>query len=158
MGPNHVMLPLGKGRVGMTIARLIAGRTQHIVRCSPQETVREAAEFLADHRIGAMPVLDSGKVVGVFSERDLLYCIAEHGEAALDLSVGQVMTAPPITAGPDTTVRDAAELMTLRRIRHLPVIDQDKLVAFVSIGDLVKYRLEMVEHEAQAMREYISTA
>jgi len=142
----------------MTIARVIAGRDQQIIRCSPQETVREATELLADNRIGAMPVLDDGQVVGIFSERDLLYCIAEHGEEALDLRVGKVMTAPPITAEPDTTVRDAAELMTLRRIRHLPVIGEGKLVAFVSIGDLVKYRLEMVEHEAQAMREYITTA
>lgn len=142
----------------MTIARLIAGREQHIVRCSPQETVRDAAERLADNRIGAMPVLDRERVIGIFSERDLLYCIAEHGDGALDLLIGEVMTAPPITAEPNSTVRDAAEVMTLRRIRHLPVLDEGKLVAFVSIGDLVKHRLELAEHEAQVMREYIHTA
>lgn len=142
----------------MTIARLIAGREQHIVRCSPKETVRDAAERLADNRIGAMPVIDGGRVIGIFSERDLLYCIAEHGDEALDLLVNEVMTAPPITAEPRSTVCDALEVMTLRRIRHLPVLDGDELVAFVSIGDLVKYRLELVEHEAQAMRDYIRTA
>lgn len=142
----------------MTIARLIAGRDQRIVRCSPQETVRDAAERLADNRIGAMPVLDDKGVIGIFSERDLLYCIAEHGSDALDMLVGEVMTAPPITAEPNSTVRDAFEVMTLRRIRHLPVLDGGRLVAFVSIGDLVKHRLELVEHEAQAMREYIRTA
>ena len=142
----------------MTIARLIAGREQHIIHCSPQETVRDAAERLADNRIGAMPVLEGGRVIGIFSERDLLYCIAEHGDGALDLLIGEVMTAPPITAEPSSTVRDALEVMTLRRIRHLPVLDGDRLVAFVSIGDLVKYRLDLVESEAQHLRDYIRMA
>ena len=139
----------------MTIARLIAGRDQQIVACSPRETVREAAARLAENRIGAMPVVDLGSVIGIFSERDLLYCVAKHGDAALDLVIEQVMTAPPITADPASTVRDALEVMTLRRIRHLPVLDGERLVAFVSIGDLVKYRLELVEHEAEVMRDYI---
>ena len=143
----------------MTIARLIAGREQQIVHCAPQETVREAAARLAQNRIGAMPVVEGGRVIGIFSERDLLYCIAKHGEAALALLVEAVMTAPPITADPDSTVRDALEVMTLRRIRHLPVLGgEGELLAFVSIGDLVKHRLELVEHEAQAMRDYIRTA
>lgn len=142
----------------MTIARLIAGRGQQIVHCSAEESVREAALRLAENRIGAMPVLRGGQVIGIFSERDLLYCIAKHGDAALDLLISEVMTAPPITADPESTVRDALEVMTLRRIRHLPVLDGDRLVAFISIGDLVKHRLELVEYEAQAMREYIRTA
>jgi len=142
----------------MTIARLVAGREQRIVQCSPNDTVREAAARLAENRIGAMPVVDKGAVIGIFSERDLLYCISRHGAAALDLLIETVMTAPPITASLDSTVRDALEVMTLRRIRHLPVLDGDALMAFVSIGDLVKYRLELVEHEAEAMRDYIRTA
>ena len=142
----------------MTIARLSGGRDQQIVHCSPAETVRDAATRLAENRIGAMPVVDAGRVVGIFSERDLLYCIAKHGGAALGLSVSDVMTAPAITADPASTVRDALEVMTLRRIRHLPILEGDRLLAFVSIGDLVKHRLELVEHEAQAMRDYIRTA
>jgi CBS domain-containing protein len=142
----------------MTIARLIAGRDQQIVHCSPQETVRDVAQRLAENRIGAMPVVDGGRVVGIFSERDLLYCVSRQGGEALDLLIEEVMTAPPITAEPDSTVRDALEVMTLRRIRHLPVLADGELVAFVSIGDLVKHRLELVEHEAEAMRDYIRTA
>ena len=142
----------------MTIARLIAGRDQIIVQCSPQETVRAAAARLAENRIGAMPVVDAGRVIGIFSERDLLYCIARHGDGALDLLIEAVMTAPPITADPASTVRDALEVMTLRRIRHLPVLDGHRLVAFMSIGDLVKHRLELVEHEAEVMRDYIRMA
>ncbi|MBO9517875.1 MAG: CBS domain-containing protein [Porphyrobacter sp.] len=142
----------------MTIARVIAGRNQQIIECSPGETVRAAAERLAENRIGAMPVVTGGRVDGIFSERDLLYCIAKHGAAALDLKVSEVMTAPPIAAEPATDVLDALEVMTLRRIRHLPVFDGDHLAAFISIGDLVKYRLELVESEANAMRDYIRTA
>ena len=142
----------------MTIARLIAGRDQRIVHCTPQETVRDAARRLAENRIGAMPVIEHGEVIGIFSERDLLYCIARHGDGALDLLIGAVMTAPPITAALESTVRDALEVMTLRRIRHLPVLDGERLVAFVSIGDLVKHRLELVESEAQQMRDYIRMA
>lgn len=142
----------------MTIARLIAGRDQQIVHCSAEETVREASARLAENRIGAMPVVEGERVVGIFSERDLLYCIARHGESALNLLIGTVMTAPPITAEPHSTVNDALEVMTKRRIRHLPVLDGERLVAFISIGDLVKHRLEMVESEAQAMRDYIRMA
>lgn len=142
----------------MTIARIIAGRDQQIVHCSASETVREAAQLLAERRIGALPVLERGRVAGIFSERDLLYCVARHGDGALGLAVGDVMTAPAITVDPATGVHDALELMTRRRIRHLPVISEGQLVAFVSIGDLVKYRIELVEHEAEAMREYIRTA
>ncbi len=142
----------------MSIARLIAGRQQTIIECSPTETVREATARLAEHRIGAMPVIDEGKVVGIFSERDLLYCIAKKADRGLDHTIAEVMTTPPITADPQTTVRDAMEVMTLRRIRHLPVLEGTRLVAFVSIGDLVKYRLELVQAEAQAMRDYIRTA
>ena len=142
----------------MTIARLIAGREQQIVHCAPHESVRDAAKRLAENRIGAMPVIEHGEVIGIFSERDLLYCIARHGDGALDLLIGAVMTAPPITAALESTVRDALEVMTLRRIRHLPVLDGDRLIAFISIGDLVKHRLELVENEAQQMRDYIRMA
>lgn len=143
----------------MTIARLIAGREpQQIVHCQQHETVREAAERLAERRIGAMPVLEQDQVVGVFSERDLLYCIARHGGDALTIDIGDVMTAPPITVDPATSVLEALELMTKRRIRHLPVVEESALKAFVSIGDLVKYRIEMIEHEAASMRDYIRMA
>lgn len=142
----------------MTIARIIAGREQRVIHCTPQETLLAAAERLAENRIGAMPVLDGGDVVGIFSERDVLYCVARHGDDALGLLVAEVMTAPAITVEPAMAVGNALELMTRRRIRHLPVIGGEGLVAFVSIGDLVKYRIDMAENEARAMREYIRTA
>jgi CBS domain-containing protein len=142
----------------MTIGRIIASRQQDIVHCSPETSVREAARLLAERRIGALPVLEGGEVVGIFSERDLLYCVARDGESVLGRQVSEVMTAPPITVDPATSAIEAASLMTQRRIRHLPVMENGRLVAFISIGDIVKYRLELIENEAQAMRDYIRTA
>jgi len=142
----------------MTIARIIAGREQRVIGCTPQDTLRHAAGLLAENRIGAMPVLDEGQVAGIFSERDVLYCVAKHGDGALELKVADVMTAPAITVESAMQVSEALELMTRRRIRHLPVVEQGALIAFVSIGDLVKYRIDMAENEAEAMRDYIRTA
>ena len=142
----------------MTIRRIIEGRQQEIVSCSPQHSVHEAAGLLAERRIGALPVLDGGSVAGIFSERDLLYCVAKEGEAALARPVAEVMTAPAITIEPNVEVMTALSLMTKRRIRHLPVVEGGSLLGFVSIGDLVKYRIESIETEARQMREYITLA
>lgn len=142
----------------MTIARITEGRSHAIVSCRPDSTVREAARLMAEKRIGAMPVLDGAWVAGIFSERDLLYCVAREGEAVLGRKIAEVMTAPAITVDDSTPVLDALSLMTRRRIRHLPVVSVGRLVDFISIGDLVKYRLSLVEGEAQALREYITMA
>lgn len=142
----------------MRISNLLEQRQGPIHSCHGQMRVAEAARLLAEYRIGAVPVLLSGRVAGIFSERDLLYCIAKEGVAALDLSVDEVMTAPAITVNRETDIMEALALMTRRRVRHLPVVENDEMVGFVSIGDLVKHRVEMAEAEARAMREYIQTA
>lgn len=143
----------------MTIARLIEGRDAPVFTCDVQASVREAVAILAERRIGALPVLEDGRVVGIFSERDALYRLHEAGAGMLDRRVGDVMTAPAVTVEPGTSVLAALSLMTRRRIRHLPVIAADgAMVGFVSIGDLVKNRIERIESEAEAMRTYIQTA
>lgn len=143
----------------MTIARLIAGRTGEVWRCHADDTVAAAVETLATRRIGALPVQDGDtQVAGIFSERDVLYCLKAHGAAALDMRVRDVMTAPVITVTPDNAVMEALALMTRRRIRHLPVVDGGRMVAFISIGDLVKFRIDRIEAEADAMRAYIQSA
>ncbi len=142
----------------MTIARLIEGRSPEIISCEASTTVKEAVALLAERRIGALPVLEGGRVVGIFSERDALYQLAQVGAAMLDSIVGDVMTAPPITVEPQTGVMDALGLMTRRRIRHLPVVSGGALIGFVSIGDLVKFRIDLIESEAEAMRSYIQSA
>jgi CBS domain-containing protein len=142
----------------MTIAKLIAGREQAIISCKPDDTVAQAAGLLAGKRIGALPVVEAGAVVGIFSERDLLYCIAEVGAEALQKPIREVMTSPAITIAPAEKALATLGLMTRRRIRHLPVVDEGRLVAFVSIGDIVKYRIETIEEEASQLRDYIQLA
>jgi CBS domain-containing protein len=142
----------------MTIARLIEGRSAALVCCTTTTSVRDAVTLLADRRIGALPVMDGARVAGIFSERDVIYQLQAHGPAMLDKAVGEVMTAPAITVGPDTSILEALGLMTRRRIRHLPVVEGGEVIGFVSIGDLVKYRIDGIQSEAEALRQYIQTA
>lgn len=141
----------------MTIERLIEGRDT-VLTCDVATTVREAAGILAERRIGAMPVMENGDIAGIFSERDVIYRLHEFGPEALAMLVGQVMTAPAVTVEPDTSVMAALSLMTRRRIRHLPVVRDGRLIGLVSIGDLVKHRIDKIESEAAAMRDYIQMA
>ena len=142
----------------MTIARMIEGRSGEIVSCEASANVSEAVKLLAEKRIGALPVYQDGTIVGIFSERDVVYQLAAHGPAMLEKTVGEVMTSPPITIEKSSGVLDSLALMTRRRIRHLPVVDGGQICGFVSIGDLVKYRIETIEADAQAMRSYIQSA
>lgn len=143
----------------MDIAHLLARRdASEIVTCSADTPMRDALAILARKRIGAMPVMHDGAIAGIFSERDVIYCLEAEGEASLWKPVGEVMTAPPISVSPATRIDDALELMTRRRIRHLPVMDGERMVGFVSIGDLVKRQAEELAQDAQAMRAYIQTA
>ena len=114
----------------MTIQIILDGRSGDIFSCSAETTVTEAVEILAEKRIGAMPVLDGDRVAGIFSERDVLHCIREHGHAGMDKTVGDVMTADVISVDSKKSAIGALSLMTKRRIRHLPVVDDDKLVGF----------------------------
>ncbi|KHK89618.1 CBS domain-containing protein [Novosphingobium malaysiense] len=141
----------------MTIGRLIEGRDATLT-CDVSTTVRDAAAILAERRIGALPVMENGSIAGMFSERDVIYRLREFGPDMLDMPVGDVMTKPAVTVGPHTPVLSALALMTRRRIRHLPVVEDEKMIGFVSIGDLVKYRIDAMESEAAAMRDYIRTA
>ena len=142
----------------MTVGRLIEGRSAAILTCDAGMTVREAVALLAERRIGALPVLRDGDVAGIFSERDVIYRLREFGPQMLERSVGEVMTAPAVTVEPETEVLTALALMTRRRIRHLPVVRDGRMIGFVSIGDLVKHRIDMIESEAEAMRSYIQSA
>lgn len=142
----------------MTIARLIEGRSDQIISCDAATRVGEAVKILAEQRIGALPVYADGQIAGIFSERDVIYQLAAHGPAMLDKTVGEVMTSPAITVARDSGALEALALMTRRRIRHLPVVNGTVVCGFVSIGDLVKYRIERIESEAEAMRSYIQSA
>jgi CBS domain-containing protein len=141
----------------MTIARLIEDKDANIHACTVSMTVRMPSRCLPKNdRRGAGA--DGHAIAGIFSERDVITRLKEHGAAVLDMAVGQVMTSPAITVDPGTQVLEALGLMTRRRIRHLPVLDGGRMVAFVSIGDLVKYRIDHIEGEANALRDYIQMA
>ena len=143
----------------MTIATIVADRAESdIIACDVSTPVSEAVQMLAGKRIGALPVLRNGTVAGIVSERDIIYRLAEGGGGCLDQTVGEIMTSPAITVEQNTKIDDALALMTRRRFRHFPVVDNGQLVAFISIGDLVKTKIDEVEHEAEALRSYIQTA
>lgn len=142
----------------MTISIILQGRDGTVFSAAPHETVETVAARLAEKRIGALPIVEGDDVIGIFSERDVVYGLAAHGPALFGKPVGDVMTAPAIAITADTPVLSALSLMTRRRIRHLPVVEGNQLIGFVSIGDLVKYRIEKIEAEANAMRDYIQMA
>ncbi|MBO9580838.1 MAG: CBS domain-containing protein [Sphingobium sp.] len=142
----------------MTVGMFVAAARGEVIQASIDDTVAQVVAMLAERRIGCVPVVEQGKVVGIFSERDLVYGIARTGASLLDKAVGEVMTKPAVTIGADTPILSALALMTKRRVRHLPIVDGDRMVGFVSIGDLVKSRIDKVESEADAMRSYIQSA
>jgi CBS domain-containing protein len=143
----------------MTVAAILEGRKGVPAITVPRGTkVSEAVALLAERKIGAVPVMDGDEVAGIMSERDVIYCLARDAAAMLEWPVEKIMTAPAITVEPTMTVLGALSLMTSRRIRHLPVVEGGRLISVVSIGDLVKHRLDQIEAEAQAMLSYIQTA
>ena len=142
----------------MTVAAILQGKGGEVIQVRSTDSVLSAVQLLAEKRIGCVPVVDDGAVVGIFSERDLVYLVATGGPGELDQPVGDVMTAPAITIDDQTPVIHGLSLMTRRRIRHLPVVVNGALVGMVSIGDLVKYRVDKIESEAAALRDYIQTA
>jgi CBS domain-containing protein len=142
----------------MTIAAILQNKGTEVLTVACDTSVRDAVALLAERRIGALPVVRDGAVAGIMSERDVIYCLRSDGAAILDWPVERIMTAPAITVERDKQVLSALSLMTLRRIRHLPVVENGRIVGLVSIGDLVKYRMDKIEREAEQMLAYIQSA
>lgn len=142
--------------MAMTIQALLAAREGAIISAAPDDHVAAIVGLLVEKRIGAVPVVEAGAVIGIFSERDVIRALADHGAAALAMPVSAVMTAPVVTVERNSSVLAALSLMTRRRFRHLPVTEDGAMVGFVSIGDLVKYRIDNIEREAAALRDYIT--
>ena len=143
----------------MTVARILAKKGRNVATTSEDRTLQEVAVDLTQRGIGALVVVDSsGSIIGIISERDIMAAIADRGVEALSDSVTRHMTKNPKMAAEDDTVHSTMETMTIERFRHLPVIDRGRLVGLVSIGDVVKYRIEEIEYEHKALRDYIATA
>jgi len=141
----------------MTVAAILARKGDKLVSIECYTPVREAVRLLTENKIGALPVIRGGCVVGIISERDIIYCLAHHADAVLDWPVEKVMTAPAITVTTDVPVLAALSTMSKRRIRHLPVVEGGAILGIVSIGDLVKHRMDKIESEAAAMLSYIQS-
>jgi CBS domain-containing protein len=142
----------------MTIQAILADKGRDVATVSQEQTVAEAVAILGELRIGALPVVEGGRIVGIMSERDVIYCLRDHGAEVLGWPVAKVMNSPAVTVEMSTPVLTALAMMTQRRMRHLPVVAGEAICGIVSIGDLVKYRMEKIEQEAEAMRSYIQSA
>ena len=142
----------------MTIAKILGSKGAAIMSVAPHETLQAAAALLTSRKVGALVALDSsGKLVGILSERDIVRVCAEQGPAAMTTLVADAMTQNVLTAAPQDGIDSAMARMTDRRIRHLPVLAGESLIGVVSIGDLVKAKIDEALADADAMRAYIAT-
>lgn len=140
----------------MKISHVIKEKGSKVISIAPVATISDAAELLAKHNIGAVLVKDGNSLAGILSERDLARGLAKQGAAVCNAMVSEYMTSDLVTCGPNDSTESLMELMTQRRIRHLPVIDEGELVGMISIGDVVKSRLEELESHAESLKEYIA--
>ena len=143
----------------MTVKAILSAKGSGVDTIEPNTNLAAAAKRLAERRIGALVVTGADRrVVGILSERDIVQELAVHGAAALDTPLADVMTRKVVTCSPADTVSSLMERMTQGKFRHLPVVEQGKLIGIISIGDVVKHRLEQMEREQSALRDYIQTA
>ena len=141
----------------MYVETILRKKGDTVIAVEPQCLVSNAAQILHDNRIGAALVRNrTGKVVGILSERDIVRGVARHGDTCLTMRVEELMTSPIVTCAPTDSIDHIMELMTERRVRHLPVMDNGRLAGIVSIGDVVKQRISEIENESQALRQYIA--
>ena len=140
----------------MQVGQILGTKGKRVVLATTDMTLREAAQTLEKERIGAMVVTSAGgEIVGIVSERDIVHAMARHGAAVTDKRVSDVMTKGVVTCAPQSSIDDVMREMTSRRFRHLPVLDGGRLAGIISIGDVVKWRLEELEAEASTLKEYI---
>ncbi len=137
------------------IAAILRQKADTTITASPGASLADVANLLSSHHIGAVPVLEGEALVGIISERDIVHCLARHGAAALDLRAADAMTRSVKTISPATTVEDAMSAMTTGRFRHLPVYEGSHMAGIISIGDVVKARLDEQATEVDSLRAYV---
>lgn len=143
----------------MRVQDILSTKGSNVHTIDPTATVGAASKLLAAHRVGALVVTGPGqRVVGIVSERDIVHVMALRGATSLDLPLTQIMTRKVATCGASDTITSIMEQMTAGKFRHVPVIEQGRLAGIISIGDVVKHRLQEMEHEQNALRDYIQTA
>lgn len=143
----------------MIVGQILAEKGRDVIAATAETSIAEAAAILAKRKIGALVVLEDGaRLIGIVSERDIVRAISASGAAALEKSIGSIMTRAVMTCGEGDSINDVMSRMTDGRFRHLPVIERGRLSGIISVGDVVKARIEEVEREAEDMRVYIATA
>jgi CBS domain-containing protein len=154
MRRNH-----GAREANMTVGIILTRKGREVVTVELSATLGQAAKLLAEKRIGAALILGADhRIAGILSERDVVRALAEHGAGALDLPVSRTMTRKVETCSEGEAVSSIMERMTVGKFRHMPIVDQGRLVGIISIGDVVKHHVHEMERESRAMRDYIQTA
>jgi CBS domain-containing protein len=143
----------------MTVGEILSRKGSDVVTADPAATLSDAVQLLAARRIGAVVITGADRrIVGILSERDIVRTLAEKGAHALNQPIAEVMTRKVITCGVGETVPEIMERMTVGKFRHVPVVEQGRLAGIISIGDVVKSRVQQMEQESAALQEYIRTA
>jgi len=143
----------------MIVARILAEKGREVITTAPHRTLKEVVDLLAEKGVGAVVVADASMaVLGILSERDVVRVIAQHGASALNEQASRYMTAKVTTVTREATIDHIMQTMTEKRFRHLPVVEDGRLIGIVSIGDVVKRHVAALDSERQALREYIATA
>ena len=140
----------------VTVRQLLARKGPDVWSIDVEEPVLEAIQLMADKHVGALPVTRYGELAAVISERDYARKVILLGRASAETPVWQIMSSPVVTVGPDQDVRHCMQLMTHRRIRHLPVVEQGRMVGVISIGDLVRAVIEEQEHTIEQLERFIA--
>jgi CBS domain-containing protein len=142
----------------MTVRAILDTKGHNILSVEPEAKLSAAVKILSERRIGAVLVMSGGRMEGILSERDIVRVLGERGAAVLDEPVSAVMTRKVVSCREKDTVSSIMERMTSGKFRHLPVVEDDKVVGLISIGDIVKWRVKEFESEQEALRDYIKTA
>ncbi|MGH6944596.1 MAG: CBS domain-containing protein [Geminicoccaceae bacterium] len=141
----------------MLVRQILAAKGSDVETTRPDATIAEVARQLREKRIGALVVIDERAMLcGIISERDLARGLADHGAGLLDLKVAKLMTAKVVTCSPDDGIDRLRQQMTEGRFRHLPVVEEGKMIGIISIGDVVKHRVQELEAETQVLQDYIA--
>ena len=142
----------------MSVEAILKTKGSNVFTVRPEHSVADAAALLTTKKVGVAVVCDAkGKLVGVLSERDIVKGLSQYGKAALEMPVRNVMSSPVVTCSPSDSVKSVMEVMTERRIRHLPVLEKDDLLGIVSIGDAVNFRLHEAQLEMSVLRDFAAT-
>jgi CBS domain-containing protein len=143
----------------MTVKAILSRKGSEVLTIEPTATLAAAVKMLAQRRIGALVVTGPGhRIVGIISERDIVRALDANGTAVLDVPIAEVMTRKVVTCAQSETIAEIMERMTAGKFRHVPVVEQGRLAGIISIGDVVKARLEELVREQDALRDYIRTA